>query len=134
LYHTLKCFISSLINKKCSNLRVSSTSLPTGRSLMVIWRRIPFPSITKSPRKLTPSSSYDIYKVKQKRKMSYSLIQDGFKLNWECIETFNKNIYNFLRRHFWSIASKKNHDQLWCYTQDNQSLQHNWSIITLRTP
>ena len=40
-----------------SNLNVSSTLLPTGRSFIVIWRRIPFPSMMNNPRSVWPRSS-----------------------------------------------------------------------------
>lgn len=36
---------------------VSSTERPTGRSLTVIWRRTPWGSMMKRPRRATPSSS-----------------------------------------------------------------------------
>ena len=41
-----------------TSLKVSSTSLPTGRSLIVICLKTPLGSIMKSPRNGTPSSSF----------------------------------------------------------------------------
>ena len=41
------------------SLNVSSTDLPTGRSLTVIWRSFPWPSIRKRPRNEMPSSSFN---------------------------------------------------------------------------
>ncbi len=41
----------------CSSLKVSSTDLPTGKSLTVIWRKFPLSSMRKRPLKAMPSSS-----------------------------------------------------------------------------